>query len=92
MVENKNVGSSTFFSNSSIKGEIGNVWEDFKSEMLQILSMHIKRKQEDAERALAIFFPRCTRRHPRNECPLKSIEACSICEENHSIDNYPSFP
>ena len=36
--------------------------EDFKSEMLQNLAMqmdtlHIKRKQEEGERALAIFCP-----------------------------------
>jgi len=41
-------------SNTSIKGEIGNMLEDFKSEMLQTLSlhmetMHIKRKQEQRE-------------------------------------------
>jgi len=59
-------------SNTSIKGEIGNMLEDFKSEMLQTLSlqmetMHIKRKQEEVERALAIFCPISTRRHPRNE-------------------------
>jgi len=41
--------ASTSSSNSSIKGEIGNMLEDFKSEMLQTLSMqmdtlHIKRK------------------------------------------------
>ena len=52
---------STSSSNSSIKGEIGNMLEDFKSEMLQTLALqmdtiHIKRKQEEAERALAIFF------------------------------------
>ncbi len=66
--------------------------EDSKSEMLQILAMHIKRKQEEEKRALAIFFPKCTRRHPRNECPLKSIDVCSTYEENHSIDKCPSLP
>jgi len=75
-------------SNSSIKGEIGNMLEYFKSEMLQTLSlhmetMHIKRNQEEAGRPLAIFYLRC--RHPRNEFPLNSIEIHSICEENHSI-------
>ena len=89
--------ASTSSSNSSSKGEIGNMLEDFKSEMLQTLAlqmdtMNIKRKQEEQERALAIFFPRCTRRHPRNECPLKSIEIFSIYEENHSRDKCPSFP
>jgi len=82
--------------NSSIKGEIRNMLEDFKSEMLQTLAMqmdtlHIKRKQEEVERALAIFCPRCTRRHPRNECPLNSIEVFSVCEENHSIDKFPTL-
>jgi len=65
--------------------------------MLQTLAMqmdtlHIKRKQEEAERALAIFFPRCTRRHPKNEFPLNSIEVCLVCEENHSTDKCPSLP
>jgi len=64
--------ANTSSSNLSIKGEIGHMIEDFKSEMLQILAMqmdtlHIKRKQEEVERALAIFHPRCTRRHLRNE-------------------------
>ena len=70
--------------------------EDFKSEMLQTLAMqmdtlHMKRKQEEAGRALAIFCLRCTRWHPRNECPLKSIEVCSVCEEDHSIDKCDSL-
>lgn len=89
--------ASTSSSNSSIKREVGNMLEDFKSEMLQALAMqmntlHIKRKQEEAEKALAIFCPRCTMRHPRNECPLNSIEVCLFCEEDHSIDKCPSLP
>ena len=49
-------------SNSSIKGEIGNMLEDFKSGILKTLSlqmdtMHIKIKYEEAKRALAIFCP-----------------------------------
>ena len=88
---------STSSSSSSIKGEIGNMLEDFKSEMLQTLAMHmdtlhIKRKQEEVERALDIFCPRCTRRHPRNECPLNSIEVCSVCEEDHPTSKCPSLP
>jgi len=88
---------NTSSSNSSIKNEIGNMLEDFNSEMLQTLAlqmdtMHIKRKQEEAKRALAIFCPRCTRKHPRNECPLTSIEIFSVCEENHSIYKCPSLP
>jgi len=45
--------TNTSPSNSSIKGETGNMLEDFKSEMLKNLSMkmdtfHIRRKQEEA--------------------------------------------
>ena len=88
--------ANTSSSNSSIKAEIGNMLEDFKSKMLQNFSMqmdtlHIKRKQEEAESALAIFCPRCTKRHPRNECPLNFIEVCSVYEEDHSIDKCPSL-
>ena len=59
---------------------------------MQMDTLHIKIKQEEAERALTIFFPRCTRRHPRNECPLNSIEVGLVCEENHSTDKCPSLP
>jgi len=89
--------ASTSSSSSSLRGEFGNMLEDFKSEMLQTLTMqmdtlHIKRKQEEAEMALAIFCPRCTRRHPRNECPLNSIEVCSVCEEEHPTNKFRSLP
>lgn len=89
--------ASTSSSNSSLKGEIGNMLEDFKSEILQILvlqldTMNIKRKPKEEERALAIFFPRCTRRHPRNECRLNCIKIFLACEENHSTEKFPSLP
>jgi len=54
-------------------------------------TLHIKRKEEEVERALDIFCPRCTRRHPQNECPLSSIEVFSVCEEDHSTDKCPSL-
>jgi len=72
-------------STTSIKNDIGNMLEDFKSEIihtfkLKMDTMQIKRKQEEAERTLVIFYPRCTKRHPRNECPLNFIEVCLVCE------------
>lgn len=81
-------------SNTSIKGEIGNILEDFKSEMLQTLSlqmdtMHIKRKKEEVERTLTISYPRCTRRHPTNEYPLNLIKTCLVYEENHATKRSP---
>lgn len=84
-------------STTSIKNEIGDMLEDFKSEMkhtfgLQMDTMQIKIKLEEEERSLAIFFPRCTKRHPKNECPLNVIEDCLVCEENHAIEKFPSLP
>ena len=71
--------SNTPSSSTFIKHEIGNMLEDLKSDMLHKFSLkmdtiQVKRRREEAKRALAIFFPRCTRKHPRNECPLNSIE------------------
>jgi len=88
--------ASTYSSKSSIKGEIRRMLEDFKSELLQTLGMqvdtlHIKRKKVKVETTLAIFCPRCTKRHHKNCRPLSSIEVCSVCEEKNSIDKCPSL-
>ena len=86
MDANRNVGSNTLS-----KNEFATQMEDFKSDMRQFLAMQLDtlqiwRKQEGAKRALAIFCPRCTRKHPKNECPLYSIEVCFFCEEYHPTD------
>ena len=92
MATSRNVWSSTLS-----KDEFENQIEDFKSDMRQFLAMQldtlrIQKKQEEAKRALAIFCPRCTRKHPRNECPLYSIEVCFVCEEYHPTNQCPSLP
>ena len=53
--------------------------------------MNVKRKQEEAKRTLAIFFPRCTKNYPINECSLSVIEVFLVCEENHTTDKYHSL-
>lgn len=53
-------------------------------------TLNMKKKQE-AEKELIVFFPRCTKRHLRNECPLDVIEIYSICEEKCSTEKCPSF-
>lgn len=83
MAANRNVGSNTLS-----KNELANEMEDFKSDMRQFLAMQldtlqIQRKQEEDKRALVIFCPRCTRKHPRDKCPMHSLEVCFICEEYH---------
>jgi len=92
MATRRNVGSSTLS-----KNEFANQMEDFKREVRQFLTMQldtlqIQRKQEEAKRALAIFCPRCTRKHSRNECPLHSIEVCFVCERDHPTNQCPSLP
>lgn len=47
-------------------------------------TLQIKRKREEAEKVLTIFYPQSTRKHPKNEFPLNVIEICFMCEENHS--------
>ena len=59
---------------------------DFQMEI-----MRIKRKQEETKRALAIFCPKCTRRHHRTEFPLKVIEVLLVCEENNATDKCHYF-
>jgi len=59
---------------------------------MQMDTLRIRKKQEEAERALAIFCPRCIRKHPRNECPLHSIEVCFFYEEDHPMNQCPSLP
>lgn len=71
--------------------------EVFKSDMLHTFSlkidtMQVKRKKKEVEIALEIFFPRCTRKNPRNEFPLKDIKVFLACEENQATDKCPSLP
>lgn len=65
--------------------------EDFKSYILHTFPLYNKKKQEESEGALTILFPRCTKRHHRNECLLNVIEICYMFEENNSIDKFPSL-
>jgi len=87
------LSASTTFS----KHEFSNQMKDLKSEMRQTIAMQldtfqIQQKKEEAERALAIFCPRCTRKHPKNECPLHSVEVCFVCEEDHPTNQCPTLP
>jgi len=100
VARNKGRASQYFASSSSsttsIENEVRNMLGEFKSEMLQTFAMQmdtmqIKREKEEAKRALAIFCPKCTRTHPRNECPLNVIDVSSVYEENHSIDTLGEF-
>ena len=77
--------------------EIGNLLEDFKTDILGTLTtqfdiMQAKQKQAEAEKNLAIFCPRCRKKHSHKECPLDVIKVCAICMKYHPTEGCPSLP
>ena len=84
-------------SGGAIRAEIGNLLEEFKTEMLssfasQIDTLQVKKKQAEAEAALAIFCFKCREKHPLRECPLDKVPVCTICEKDHETQQCPSLP
>ena len=80
-----------------MQAEIGNLFEDFKTEFLNTLTMQIdtlqeKKKQVESEKALSIFCSKCRQKHPLRECPLNSVELCGLCEQGHPTSLYPAIP
>lgn len=77
--------------------ELGNLLEKLKKNILntiniQLDTLKIKRKQEDANASLAIFSSCCRKRHPKKECLVNVIEVCGICTEDHPTEICPSLP
>jgi hypothetical protein len=77
--------------------EIGNLLENFKTEMInsfssQIDTLQVKKKQEESEQALCIFYLKCRKKHPPRECPLNSVHICLICELDHATNQCPYLP
>ena len=70
--------------------EIGNLLENFKTEMMSSISSEIdvlgsKQKQAVEDLTLGVFFPRCRKKHPLKECPLDKVEVCQLYELNHDM-------
>ena len=71
--------------------KIGNLQEDFKRYILGTLKtqfdiMQAKQKQAEAEKNLAVFFPRCRKKHNHKEGPLDVIKVCAICKKYHPTE------
>jgi len=84
-------------SGGATRAEIGNLLEEFKTEMLssfasQIDALQVRKKQAEAEAALAIFCSKCREKHPLRECPLDKVPICTICEKDHETQQCPSLP
>ena len=79
------------------RGEIGNLFENFKTKMMSSISSKIdvlreKQKQVVEDLTLSVFYPKCRKKHPLKECPLDKVEVCQLCELNHDTKECPSLP
>jgi len=77
--------------------ELGNLLENFKTDIIGTLTTQLdivqaKQKQMEAEQNLAIFCPRCRRKHSHKQCPLDTVQTCAICTKDHLTENCPSLP
>jgi hypothetical protein len=77
--------------------EIGNLLENLKTYILstigsQLDTLNIKKKQEEENAAMGIYFPRCRRKHSLRECPLDNISVCGFYTEDQSTEKCPSLP
>ena len=77
--------------------EIGNLLENFKTEMMSSISSKIdvlraKQKQVVEDLTLCVFYPKFRKKHPLKECPLDKVEVCQLCELNHDTKEIPSLP
>ena len=85
------------FNGGATHGEIGNLLENFKTEMMTSISSEIdvlreNQKQVVEDLTLGVFFPRCRKNHPLKEFPLDKVEVCQLCEMNHDTKECPSLP
>jgi hypothetical protein len=54
--------------------------------------MKIKNKLQEENVTLAIFYPRCRKRHPEKEFSINVIEICGLCTQYHPTNECPSLP
>ena len=73
--------------------------DEFKIDILgslseQIDTLKLQNKKKSETDSLAIFCPKCRKKHALRECPLeaKVVETCVICSESHETKNFPSIP
>eukprot|EP00253_Pinus_taeda_P006506 PITA_06506 len=76
--------------------EIGSLFENFKTDILGTLTTQLdvlqaKQNQMEAEQNLALFCPRCRKKHSHKECPLDTVQTCAIYTRDHSTESCPSL-
>ena len=94
---NRNLKGNTPSSGGVTRIELGNLLENFKTDILgamgsQLDALQAKKRQEEEHAAMSMFCTRCITKHPQWEFPLNNISVCHICTEEHAIDDFPSLP
>ena len=46
----------------------------------------------EAEQNLAIFCPRCRKKHSHKLCPVDTVQTCAIYANDHLTESCPSLP
>jgi len=72
------VRDNNFLIEGVTRAEIGNLLENFKTDILGTLTtqldvMQAKQKKMEAKHNLAIFCPQCRKKHSHKECPLDVV-------------------
>ena len=89
--------SSKTLAPSISRCELGTILEDLKISILHSLSMQmdtiqLKMKREEVEKALAILFHKCRRRHDKTQCPLDVVDVCGIFVDRNPTDKCLFLP
>ena len=68
--------------------------EDMKIDILHSLAlqmdiMQLNMKREEVENALDFSYPRCGKKHKKNEFPLDTVKVCGIFTDKHPTDKCP---
>lgn len=76
--------------NGVTKGEITNLLEYFKTNILSTFSnsldqFKVVKNKEEAKNLLSVYCPKCAKRHAQNECPLNKIRICNFYEDPYEI-------
>ena len=76
---------------------IDNLLEYFKIDILGTLTTQLdviqaKQKQALEEKNLAIFCPRCQKKHNQWECLLDMVQMCITYTKDHDTVNFHHYP
>ena len=80
----KNIRGNVPISSGVTRVELGNLLENFKTDILgamgsQLYVLQVKKRKDEEQEEMSIFFPRCRNKHLQRECQLNNISVCHIC-------------